>query len=244
MLQPVEQESRIAADGIGSSLFKQLTTICLAALIAVPAIGATPREALTRSAFQTRDKETALAQIGQAEAAANAILVHTPENGEAKLMQAMAIGYRAKLNRSRRDALAARKMFDALAASDVHNAEAQAAVGGWHIDAVSELGGFVAGAALGARKAVGLAALDRSVALGRNRAMFPGLAALLRLSLNPRDSRALGLAEAASRGTTPFELDRVMQRSAVAILVPLRAGDGRAAQILAKQLLPFGRISR
>jgi hypothetical protein len=33
---------------------------------------------------------------------------------------------------------------------------------------------------------MGLAALDRSVALGGNRAMFPGLAALLRLSLNPK----------------------------------------------------------
>ena len=212
--------------------------------MAVPAIAATPRETLTDAAFRARDKVTALAQIAQAEAAANAILARTPGNGEARLMRAMAIGYRAKLNHNRRDALAARKMFDALAAGDARNAEAQAAIGGWHLDAVAELGGFVAGAALGAKKATGLAALNRSVALGGNRAMFPGLAALLRLSLDPKDSRALSLAEAASHGTMPFELDRVMQRSAVAILVPLRAGDGRAAQILAKQLMPFGRISR
>ena len=212
--------------------------------MAVPATSATPREVLTDAAFRTRDKVTALAQIGQAEAAANAILLRTPENDEAKLMRAMAIGYRAKLSRNRRDALATRKMFDSIAAADVRNAEAQAAVGGWHMDAVTELGGFVAGAALGAKKSTGLAALDRSVALGGKRAMFSGLAALLRLSLNPNDTRAQGLAEAASHGTTPFELDKVVQRSALAILVPLRAGDGRAAQKLAKQLLPFGHIPR
>jgi hypothetical protein len=212
--------------------------------MAVPATSATPREVLTDAAFQTRDKATALAQIGQAEAAANAILARTFENSEAKLMRAMAIGYRAKLNRNRHDALATRKMFDALAAADARNAEVQAAVGAWHIDAVTELGGFVAGAALGAKKATGLAALDRSITLGGTRAMFPGLAALLRLSLNPKDARARGLAEAASHGTTPFELDKIMQSSARAILVPLRAGDGRAAQRLAKQLLPLGRISR
>jgi len=72
--------------------------------------------------------------------------------------------------------------------------------------------------------------------------MFSGLAALLRLVLDANDARARALAESAARGTTPTALDQIMQRAAAAVLVPLRAGDTRAAAALAKQLLPFGRL--
>jgi hypothetical protein len=218
--------------------------LCIVAAAASPAIAATPRDILTQAAFATRDKATALAQLAQAEAGADAVLARTPGDREAQMSKAMVIGYRAKLNRSRGDAVEARKRFDALAAANPRDAEAQAIVAGWHIDSVSELGGFVAGAALGAKKAVGLAALDRAVALGGNRALFPGLAALLRLSLDGADPKARPLAEAALKGTTPTAADRVVQRSMNALLVPLRAGDAKAAQALAKQLLPFGRVAR
>jgi hypothetical protein len=212
-------------------------------VVATPAAAATPREILTGAAFGTRDKAAALAQVGQAQAASAAILARAPHDREAGLILAMAIGYRAKLTRNRADALTARKMFDALAAASPRDAEAQALVGGWHVDAVSQLGGLVAGAALGAKRATGLAALDRSVALGGGRALFPGLAALMRLSLDGSDPQAGALAEAAGRGATPTPLDQVIQRSAAAVLVPLRAGNAKAAQALAKELLPFGRVA-
>src|SRR3546814_9549632 len=89
-----------------------------------------------------------------------------------------------------------------------HDPEAQAAVGAWNVDAVSQLGSFIAGAALGADRKAGLAAINRAVVLGGDRAMFPGLAALLRLSLNSKDVHARGLAEAAARGTVPTALDQ------------------------------------
>lgn len=215
-----------------------------AAMVAVPAYATTARQALVDAAFTTTDKAVALTQIGRAEATNAAVLARAPSDREALMVRAMATGYRAKLERDRKDALEARRMFEILAAADPRDAEAAAAVGAWHIDAVTELGGMIAGAVLGANRAKGLAAMDRAVTLGGNRAMFPALAALLRLSLNPDDKRAQGLAEAATRGATPHPLDRLMQRSAVAVLVPLRAGNGRAAQALARQLLPFGRVAR
>lgn len=227
-----------------SAALRYVAALGLAVLAALPAVAATPRQTLTDAAFSARDKPTALAQIGQAEAAAAAILAKAPGDREARLVGAMATGYRAKLNRSRAQALAARRMFEALAASNARDPEALAAVGGWHLDAVAELGGLVAGATLGAKRAAGIAAMDRAVALGGDRAMFAGLAALLRLALDPRDKRASALAEAAARGTTPTALDRAMQRSATAILVPLREGNARATQVLAKRLLPFGRVAR
>ena len=96
---------------------------------------------------------------------------------------------------------------------------------------------------LGADRATGLAALDRAVALGGNRAMFPGLAALLRLQLSADDARARPLAEAAARGTTPTALDAQMQRAAIVVLALLRRGDTAAAHRLAPTLLPLGRIT-
>lgn len=218
------------------------TAICAAMMIAAPVAAATPRQILSEAAFQARDKAAALAQVAEAEAAASTILTRSPNDREANVVRAMAVGYRAKLTRNRGDALAAHKLFIALAAADPRDPEAQAAIGAWHLDSVSALGGLVASMVLGAHKADGIAAMDRAVALGDGRAMFPGLAALLRLAHDPEDAGARRLAEMASSGTTPFPLDRLMQRSATAVLVPLRAGDKRGAQALARQLLPFGRI--
>ncbi len=212
-------------------------------LLAAPALAATPRDMLADAAFRAPDKAAALARIGQAKAIADATLARAPGDREAALIQSMATAYKAKLTSSRGDAVAAGKSFAALAAADPRDPEAQAALGAWNIDAVTKLGGFTAGLALGAKKDPGLAALDRSVALGGGRAMFAGLAALLRLALDPADRRARDLAEAASRGSTPTVIDQVMQRAATAVLVPLRAGDTHAAAALAKQLLPFGRIA-
>lgn len=156
----------------------------------------------------------------------------------------MVLGYRAKLTHGRGDALAARKLFEAAVAADPRDAEAAAAVGTWHLDSVIELGAFVAGAAIGAKKKTGLDMMDRAVALGGGRAVYAGLAALLRLALDPGDRRARALAEAASVAQAPQPIDRILQRSAILILASLKAGDSKATQKLAKQLLPFGRLNR
>ena len=210
--------------------------------LSAPIEAATPRQTLSDAAFDARDKEAALAQIARAESGAAAQLARMPGDADASLTRAMAIGYRAKLTKNAGDAKTARRMFEALAAANPRDPEAIAAVGTWHLDSVGELGGLLAGIALGAKKATGLQALDRAVALGGNRAMFSGLAGLLRLSLDPKDVRGRQLIESAAAGKISEPIDRIMQRSAIAVLVPLRAKDYRAVEALAKQLLPFGRV--
>lgn len=200
------------------------------------------RDALTQIVFTVRDKASALAQLAGVEADANATLARVPGDGDALLTRAMAIGYRAKLSKSRHDALECRAQFEALVARNPRDPEAQAALGGWHIDAVEALGGPTARAVLGARKTVGYEATDRAVALGGDRALFTGLAALLRLSVDPADARGAALADAATRGTTPTLLDRMMQRRAVEMVAALKGGDRRLVQALAKRLLPLGQI--
>ena len=212
--------------------------------LAVPLLAATPRQILTEAAFQSRDKASALALIDEADRGAAALLARDGSNHEAALIRAMALGYRAKLTRSRRDAVAARRLFEHFAAVSPNDADAAAAIGTWHLDSVIALGGFVAGMAIGAKKATGLAMMDRAVALGGNRALFPGLAALLRLAIDPADPRGRALAETASAAKIVLPIDTIMQRNAAALLVPLRAGDRGATQALAKQLLPFGRLKR
>ena len=217
--------------------------IALLLLFAPAAAGSSPsRDGLTQTLFTVRDKAAALTQLAGALADANAILAKTPGDSDALLTRAMVIGYRAKLTQSRSDALACRAQFEALVARNPRDPEAQAALGGWHIDAVEALGGLTARAVLGARKATGYEATDRAIVLGGDRALFTGLAALLRLSLDPEDARGAVLADAAARGSTPTTLDRMMQRRAVEMVTALKGDDPRFVKALAKRLLPLGQI--
>ena len=226
------------------SCARWLALIALLCALAMPLAAATPSQILIEAAFQTRDKAQALAEIAEADRGAATLLAAGPANHDAIFVRAMALGYRAKLKRSRHDALAALKRFESLAAADPRDADAAMCVGTWHLDSIADMGGFLAGVAIGAKKATGLAMTDRAVALGGNRAMYAGLAALLRLSLDPTDPRGRKLAEMANAGIVQQPLDRIFQRHAAAILVPLKAGDRDATQKLARALLPFGRVAR
>ncbi len=221
---------------------------CIGAAVAVSALAAasvqaeTPRELLTHASFIDRDRTVALARVDRASAVAGAVLARAPGDQEAALMQAMAVGYRAKLTGNRSEAIAARRQYESLVARFPRNPEAQAALGAWHVGVIVKLGRFVGRAAAGAQKGVGYEALDRAVALGGNRAMFCGLAGLLRLEIDPEDPRGRALVETASAAPAPTPIDGFIRRAAVAVLVPLRAGRGKEAKLLADKLLPFGQI--
>src|SRR4051812_46187172 len=208
---------------------------------AAPCAAATPREILTQAAFQTTDKASALALVNQALAAAQAQLAANPHDREAQMQRGVGIGDRARLTRSPADAKMARQIFESFAAANPRDPEAHLAIASWHLDTVES--GFLATTMLGAKKEVGMAALDRAVALGGGRPFFTGFAAMMRIRLNPKDvATALRLAEQAAAAPAPTPLDRIAKRQAQALLIPLRAGDGRTAGLLARKLLPFGRL--
>lgn len=212
---------------------------------AAPAAAQTPREMLVGAAFSPGDKPSALVKIGAALRAAEATLARTPGDREAAFQRAVAISYRGKLKRNRHDIAVARRAFESLAAAHPRDAEIQMAVAGWHLGAVIEIGPLLARTALGARKATGMAALDRSIALGRGRALFPAFASLNRIQLDPGDiAGARVLAEAAVKARVATPVDRIMQGRAAQLLPTLRPGNGRAAAALAARLLPFGRFEK
>lgn len=215
---------------------------CASMVVAAAAQAESPRELLTQASFVDRDKGVATRRVGAAYSLASQRLGRNPGDREAALMQATALGYRAKLTGSRADAIAARRAMEALVQRHPQDAERHLVLGAWHMGAVHRLGRIVARAALGASKPVGLHSLDRAVTLGGDRAMFPGIAALLRIEMDADDPRGRELAEAAVRAAAPTALDRHVQRAAQAVLAPVRAGDGKAAKRLAARLLPFGHI--
>jgi hypothetical protein len=215
--------------------------ISLLLAFASPLAAATPRELLTQASFQTTDKSAALALINQGLAAAEAMLAANPGDREAQMQHAVAIGDRAHLTHSPGDAKMARHMFEVFLAANPRDPEAHLAVATWHLDTVDA--GFLATTVLGAKKEIGLAELDKAVALGGGRPFFTGFAALMRIRLNPRDvAVARSLAEQAAAAPAPTVLDRIAKHQAQALLIPLRSGDGRTAALLAKKLLPFGRL--
>lgn len=225
---------------------QQFTLKVVSAVVALApatAMAETPRQLLTAAAFEAPNKARALALVGQAIAAADKILATDPDDREAMLQRAVAIGYRGKLTGSRTDVRASLPVFERLAAQNPRDAEAQIVLAGWHLGAVDQLGGFLARTALGARIQVGETALARAVALGGNRAFYPGIAAMLQIRRDPKNlTVARKWAEMAATAPTPTSLDALMKRSANALLPALRANDGKKASDLAHKLLPFGRI--
>jgi tetratricopeptide (TPR) repeat protein len=221
-----------------------LSAIVLSAplVLAAPAHAESARDLLLSAAFFAPDKATALARIAQALSAADAALKRNPGDADARLQRGLAISYRGKLNRSRGDVMAALQDFDAAAAADPRNAEAQMAIAGWNLGAVIELGPFAARTLLGARTARGLAATERSLALAGDRAAMPALASLHAIQIDPTDvAGATRLAEIAVRARADTQLDRVLQKQAAILLPTLRKGNGKTAAAVAKQLMPFGR---
>lgn len=215
--------------------------ITAAVVAAAPAAAVGPRDLLTTAAFATTDKAQALALVRQALAEADAMIAANPHDREGQLQRAFAIGYRAKLTRTPGDAKLSRRLFEALVAQNPRDAEFQMAIGGWHLDAIAD--GFITSTVLGARREAGLDGIAKAVGLGGDHAFFRAFAAMMRIRLDAKDvSVARALAEQAAAAATPTQLDRIAQRDAQALLIPLRAGDGRAAAALARKLLPFGRL--
>lgn len=224
-------------------LVRGAAAISFAVVATASVSAASPRDTLIRAAFMTHDKAEALTLVNDAYVQTKATLAQAPGDREARLQQALAIGYRGQLSRSLPDAKAAHAALAEFAAANPRDPEAQIAIAGWHLTAVGDLGNFLAKSVLGASRAQGLASLDQAVALGGNHAFFPGYAALIRIKLNSSDvATALQLAQrsAGDQATTP--IDRVVQQRAARLVPLLQAGDGAAASRLAAQLLPFGSL--
>jgi tetratricopeptide (TPR) repeat protein len=215
-----------------------------AALLSAPHIAeaASPRATLVTAAFETSGKKQALALVNSAIGTLNATLAKDAGNRDAQLQQGIAYGYRGKLTNSIGDARKARDLLTRFVQRNPSDPEGQVALGGWHLTVLSSVGSFVGGT-IGASKSKGIAALDRAVKLGGNRAFFPAYAGLSRIALDSGDAAgAKALLEKATGAAAPSEVDRITRSAARQVLALLRQGKAKEAASLAQDLLPFGRV--
>ena len=201
------------------------------------------RATLTIAGFQTTDKAAARAAIASAQRDFEAALAKAPGNGEAAIQRAIALGYRAKLDRSPGEAKETRKAMEAVLAKDPGNALANAALGGWHGGAIATLGGFLAGSLLGASRSASERYFAAAIAREPQNIIHPVTYAFTLLDLDadngPKAARLL-------RGAVALPVhdayDMQNRKGAAAVLALLDKGDADGARTLAKKIEPFGNV--
>ena len=123
------------------------------------------------------------------------------------------------------------------------DALAWAALGGWHGEAVATLGGFLASAALGAKKAEAIKAFDTALTKPGAGAVVPTYYAFTLLSLDAGNAaRAQALLSQATRATPADAFEALLKRHAEQVLPLLQKKDVAGARALAKRLQPFGTL--
>lgn len=201
------------------------------------------RAQLQIAAYETTDRAQAKAQVNAALGHFEAALAKDPANRAAQLQKAIAIGYVAKLDRSPGGAKAMRRQLEAMLAQKPNDAQVLAALGGWNGGAVATLGGFVARTVLGASAAAMDKDFARAMSLDPTNPVHPVFYALTLLDIDADNAaRAKQLLERAAGLKAADAFERQLQLSGAKVLAQLNTGDARAAQKLARQLLPFGTV--
>ena len=201
------------------------------------------RAELTIAGYTLTDKTAAKVAIDAAQRDFEAALAKAPNNQEAAIQRAIALGYRAKLDRSPGEAKETRKAMEAVLAKDPNYALANAALGGWHGGAVATLGGFIAGTVLGASRS----ASDRyfAVAMARDpkNIIHPVTYAFTLLDLDADNGpKAAQLLRTAVALPTKDAYDAQNRKGAAMVLALLDKGDAKGARTLAKKIEPFGTV--
>ncbi|MEY2882947.1 MAG: hypothetical protein RL490_671 [Pseudomonadota bacterium] len=201
------------------------------------------RAQLAIAAYDTRDKARALELIGAAERDFDAALAKAPNNPEAQLQKAVAIGYRAKLTRSPGLGKDARKRFEAVRAAHPDMALGWAAVAGWHGGAIATLGGFLASTMMGAKTAEFEKGFAQALKLDSTTPVNRVFYAMTLLDL---DAGNAGKAATALQGIGQLPArdgyEALVRAQGVQLAAALKTGDARAAQALARRLQAFGTL--
>jgi len=194
--------------------------------------------------WQTRDKARARELLGQAEQDLARALKADAGNLDALLQHGIVVGYIAKLENSPGLAKQARRSFDAVLAKQPKDVLALGAMGGWHGESVATLGSFVAGTALGAKKAESLRFFNEAMAQNPEGASIPTFYGFTLLSLDAGNApQAKALLARADKAKAADGFEALMQRNAREVLALLNKGDAAAARTAARRLSPLGAVS-
>lgn len=173
--------------------------------------------------------------------AAEAALDRAPDHVEANLQWAIALGYRARLDVSMGDARRARQRIERALALEPDNPWANAALAGWHGEVRDTLGGFIAGAVMGASKKKCFRAFDRALALDPDNPAIHFWYAHIRLRFERRDragtARQLLEDGIALAPRTAFEAS--LQELSGQVLSALETGEKKTLKQALAATMPF-----
>ena len=211
-------------------------------LIAAPVAAADSPDEL----FKAGDYREA-AVVGRAQATTDGFMIAGMATLARATLQtsdkAVVIGYRAKLDSAPALAKQARRNFEAILARNPDNPMANAALAGWHGQSVASLGGFLAGAALGAKESEAIRLYEKAIALPGADPLVPHFYALNLLTLSPDNApKAKALLQRSLKTAPSDGFEMLLQKHARTILPLLEKGDVEGARAAAKRLAPMGLI--
>ncbi len=201
------------------------------------------RATLAVAGAQERDKTAAKAAIASAIADFDKAIAKAPNSLEARTEKAIAIGYRAKIDKSPGDGKEARDQMMAVLAKDPNFALANAALGAWHGGAVATIGNFLASTLLGANRKDMDKYLTLAMAREPHEIIHPVTYAFTLLDIGADGApKATTLLRTAVKLPVKDAYDGVNHKAAVQVLALLEAKDIKGARALVKKLEPFNNV--
>lgn len=201
------------------------------------------RAQMVIAAFLTKDRAQSLAMIVEAEKDFDAALAKAPNNVDAQLQKAVAVGYRAKLTRSPGLAKDARRRFEAVRTAHPDNAIAWAAVGGWHAGAIATLGSFMASAVVNAKSSEVEPNFNKAIKLDPDNPLHRAYYAMALLDLSKSNAGKAAMAlQGIGQMPAADGFEALARTQGVQLAAVLKAGDLAAAQQMARRLQAFGTL--
>jgi tetratricopeptide (TPR) repeat protein len=200
------------------------------------------RATLTVAAYQTSDRNKAESLIDTALAEARTALDQNPNHIEGTLQTAVALGYRAKLRQSPGIAKDAKGYMERALQLAPQNSFATLAMAGWHGESVADIGSFLAGTVLGAKKETAFHYYDQALKLDPASPTIPVFYAfnLYRLDTGKYTARVTQLLSTAVTLAPRDGFETMNITHARDVLAALKSGDAKRTKALIKQYQPFG----
>ncbi len=202
------------------------------------------RATLTVAAYQTQDRPRAEQLISLAIVDANRALGQSPNHVEATLQGAIALGYSAKLDQSPSVAKKSKVLMDRALQLAPDNAFASIALAGWNGESIADIGSFLAGTVLGAKKETAFRYYEQALKQDSLSPTFPVFYAfnLYRLDDKKYAARVTQLLTQAVTLKPRDGFEAMNISHARDVLAAITAGDRPRTRALIQQYQPFGAL--
>ena len=202
------------------------------------------RATLTIAAYQAIDRARAESLIDQAIADAKRGEARDAASIAPLLQEAVALGYRAKLQQSPKQAKRAKAIMLKARQMAPNDPIAIYALGAWHGEPIADLGSFIARTVLGAKLEEAMQLYDKAMQLDPANTAFPVFTAFNLYRIDPKlhGRKAMALLEQSQRIKPRDAFEAMIQARGKEVLTTMAGKDSKATALLIRRLQPFGAI--